>query len=152
MGLLKPMEKWLLKRVERPNFQHVFLGNVNHHAQRGTGFHHRYRGKNPPTARVRRDPNGHEIKAQHTPWGAYKARVDVRDENGNWYQKQAWSSFFPDDWTPQQVNEAIGEAFKNSSPDPANPNKWRGVYDGKPIEGFYAGGQRKGWHSAWPVV
>ena len=153
MGLLKPMEKWLIKRIEKHKWQHIFQGHVNPRSGRGTGFHHRYKGKNPPTARVRRDPNGHEIKGAHTPEGAYKARVDVRDENGNWAPKQAWTSMFPDHWTPKEVGEAIDGAFKGSRPVPGSPNKWRGTYNGVDIEGFY--GQNslgRGWHSGWPVI
>lgn len=52
MGLLKPIEKRLLRRIEKYKYQHIFLGNVNPKKKEGTGFHHRYQGKNPPTARV----------------------------------------------------------------------------------------------------
>jgi hypothetical protein len=153
MGLLKPMEKWLIKRIEKPRYQHIFLGNVNRRARKGTGFHHRYQGKNPPTARVRRHPTtGNELRDPPNSHGAYKAKVDVRDEDGQWYEKRGKSSFFPDHWTPKQVDEAINSAFKNARPDPTNPNKWVGTHNGMQIEGFYQGNLRKGWYSAWPVV
>ncbi|WP_165963888.1 EndoU domain-containing protein [Actinomadura sp. KC216] len=153
LGLLKPIEKWLLKRIERPRYQHIFLGNVNRRANKGTGFHHRYQGKNPPTARVRRDANGNELKDPPNSHGAYRAKVDVRDEDGTWYRKNGKSSFFPDSWTPKQVDEAINTAFKNATPDPANPNKWVGnLPNGMQIQGFYSGNLKKGWYSAWPVV
>lgn len=153
MGLLQPIEKWLLQRIHQYKYQHIFLGNVNLKKKAGTGFHHRYQGKNPPTARVARDPKtGKELKLPPDKNGAYKSRVDVQDENGKWYKKKAWSSFFPDHWTPQEVDRAINHAFKNSKPDPMNPNKWVGVYNGMKIEGFYSGPSKGDWVSAWPVV
>ncbi|TNY38214.1 EndoU domain-containing protein [Thermomonospora catenispora] len=151
MGLLKPIEKWLLRRVEKYKYQHIFLGNVNPKKKKGTGFHHRYQGKNPPTARVARDSNGNEEIKKINSNGVYKAKVEVRGEDGKWYPKAGLSSFFPDHWTPKEVNDAIRHAFKNSRPDPTHPNKWIGQYNGVDIVGFYTQ-NRKDWVSAWPLL
>lgn len=150
-GLFTPIEKWLKRKVKHARYRHIFLGDVNMRARKGTGFHHRYGGKNPSTARVRRRPDGSEWINANGPGGTYKAKVEVKGPDGNWYAKNGSSSFFPDHWTPQEVDNAIKHAHANSTADLVNPNKWNGSYNGVPISGFY-GINGRGWKSAWPVV
>jgi hypothetical protein len=149
-GLFKPITQWLEAAVKHKRYRHQQLGEVNR-GGRGTGFHHRFMGQNPHSARVRVNQNGQEeILARH-PNGVYRARVDVRGDDGNWYPKTGASTFFPDNWTPQTVDDTIKNAFKNSRPDPSNPNKWIGEHNGFPVEGFYKQGSgNRDWHTAWP--
>jgi hypothetical protein len=133
-------------------YQHVFGGHVNMSPPpRGTGFHHRHNGWNPPGARVRQDADGMEIILQRKPSGTYRARVDVQGPDGNWHPKRGASSFFPDSWHPQRVDNAIREAFRDRTPHPTEPNIWRGTADGLDIEGFYADPAQSHWYSAWPT-
>ena len=47
----------------------------------------------------------------------YEAVVDVKDVSGNWIRKTAnnqKSSFFPDNWSEQQVIDAVNEAYSLS--------------------------------------
>ncbi|MEV4141043.1 EndoU domain-containing protein [Dactylosporangium sp. NPDC049742] len=68
---------------------------------RGSGYHHRHNGWNPPGARVRRDAEGREIVLERNPSGTYRARVDVQAADGTWHPKDGSSTFFPDNWHPQ---------------------------------------------------
>jgi hypothetical protein len=153
-GVFEPVEKWLKARVRHPRYRHVFHGDVNMHAvpgPRGTGFHHRHNGWNPPGARVRTDADGMEMILERNDTGTYRARVDVQGPDGNWYQKRGSSSFFPDSWHPQQVDHAINDAFRNRRPHPTEPDKWIGSSNGLDIEGFYSDPGQSHWHSAWPT-
>jgi hypothetical protein len=152
-GVFQPVEKWLRSRLRHRRYQHIFHGHANMHATppRGTGFHHRHNGWNPPGARVRRDADGMEIILRRNPTGTYRARVDIQGPDGNWHPKQGASSFFPDSWHPQQVDDTIKSAFAGRSPHPTNPNMWRGTANGLNIEGFYDDAARGHWYSAWPV-
>jgi hypothetical protein len=152
-SIFEPVERWLRARMRHPRYQHVFGGDVNMrgHPPRGTGFHHRHNGWNPPGARVRKDAQGMEIVTQRNPTGTYRARVDVQGTDGNWYPKQGTSTFFPDNWHPQRVDDAIQDAFRNRSPHPTELDKWRGSSGGLQIEGFYSDPGQNHWYSAWPV-
>ncbi len=47
------------------------------------------------------------------------------------------STFFPDTWTPKEVNRAIETAFTNSEVVEGSMNMWRGTYKGIRIEGYF---------------
>ncbi|MCT2276948.1 EndoU domain-containing protein [Micromonospora chalcea] len=151
-GLFTPVEKWLRARMRHRRYAHIFRGHVNTNANppRGTGFHHRFMGENPPGARVRVDADGREMILERHADGTYRARVDVQDDGGVWRQKRGSSTFFPDNWTPQRVDETIEGAFRSGGPHPDDPNKWQGRANGLLVEGFYNPGGTT-WYSAWPV-
>jgi hypothetical protein len=154
-GLFRDVERWLTARLRHPRYQHRHVGHVNPHAPggpRGTGFHHRFGGQNPPGARVRVDPNtGREMILEHGYHGTYRARVDVQDAAGNWHPKRGSSTFFPDNWTPQTVDETVNDAFRRRDPHPTDPDKWRGSANGLTVDGFFDSSGH-GWYSAWPVI
>jgi hypothetical protein len=153
-GLFRDIERWLTARLRHPRYQHRHAGHVNTGGPRphGTGFHHRFMGQNPPGARVRIDPNtGEEMILEHGFHGTYRARVDIMDEHGTWVPKRGASTFFPDNWTPQTVDQTVHDAFHSRTPHPTDPDKWRGSAGGLTIDGFYdSSGQ--GWYSAWPII
>ena len=86
--------------------------------------------------------------------GAYTAKPEYWNPNGNppgWTPKGGnggVSSFFPDHWTAAECDAAIGGAFNNATS--IGGNKWRGVYRGVVIEGYYGQGGSLG--HGWPVV
>jgi hypothetical protein len=108
--------------------RHTMFGE---RGDRPGGFHHRPGGQNPPGARVirvtRRDPRT----------GVYEARVAMQDRStGQWHEKTRISTFFPDDWTPEQVDNAVTGAFAKAVKDPET-GTWTGRYRGITIQGFY---------------
>ena len=148
-GLFEPAVKWLRKKIARGGrYHHIFRGEVRRGPGgnlRGSGWHHRFMGQDPPDRRVtqinRTDVNG-----------TYHADVQMRGPGGQWYDKPGGSSFFPDNWTPQRVDRTINDAFAGSSPIPGTNNRrWEGVADGIPIQGSYRRNGRD-WDSGWPVV
>ena len=83
--------------------EHIFEGELNA-SNRAVGFH--YEGF--PTAKGRAIP-GTEITPNDL--GVYKAKVEVSGVAK--ISNSGFSSFFPKDWSPQQVVDAINEAFAN---------------------------------------
>ena len=81
---------------------HIFKGVVNKQGL-ATGYH--YEGIEPTGGRV--IPG---TKTLPDKYGVYKAKVSV-----NGIIKTNRSTFFPRDWTPQQVVNAINEAYANRS-------------------------------------
>lgn len=155
-GLFKQVEAWLRSRMRQHRYQHVFQGQVKfyppNNSPGASGFHHRFQGQNPPGARVRRDANGNEMITQQGPDGIYRARVDVQAPNGTWIPKNAQSTFFPDRWTPQQVDDAISNAFRNRTLDPGNSQRWYGPGpNGMMISGFVDPGSDR-WKTAFPLI
>jgi hypothetical protein len=161
-GLFEAAIKFL-KRAERrarpgrmtPHFrEHVFKGHVKPGMPKGSGYHYRPGGRDWPGRRLK---PGSKVIDPRT--GAYRAKPEFFDPtmnppHGAWKPKNGpnggESSFFPDHWTPAQVDAAIPGAFRNSSPVPGFPNKWRGVYNGVTIEGFYD--PPAGYTHGWPIV
>jgi hypothetical protein len=94
------------------NLHHVFQGEINRKGA-AVGFHSRPGGRDPDTARLVR------LRDRPNRAGVYTAVIEVRD-GSQWREK--FSSFFPDNMSPDQVTAAILAAFKNS--DKAQP--WRG--------------------------
>lgn len=88
---------------------------------RAVGFHHE--GSANGRSRL---VAGTETKPDAA--GVYRARVEVRDDNGQWITKPSPSTFFPKHWTRSQVRTAILEAFANRS-DMGNGN-WTGKTSG----------------------
>jgi hypothetical protein len=108
------------------------------------GYHYRPGGEDFPGRRIgpvtRRDPAT----------GVYEAPVQFERPpgSGNWVNKvgAGRSTFFPDDWTQAQCDDAINRAFH----DPAttkNGGVFNGVVNGVKIQGYYdqaTGGLRNG--------
>lgn len=78
---------------------HIFQGDINRHGKAG-GYH--YEGfpeaKGQVVAKSKTKPDAH---------GVYRAKVTI-----DGVSKQAQSTFFPQEWTPQQVVDAINEAYE----------------------------------------
>ncbi|MEW2328595.1 EndoU domain-containing protein [Micromonospora chersina] len=149
-----------LKRANRRNRpgrmnahfrDHVFGGHVKPGQPKGSGYHYRPGGEDFPGRRlkpgtVNRDPRT----------GAYEAEPEFFDPtrnppHGEWKPKagnNGVSSFYPDHWTPAEVDAAVPGAFNNAVP--AGGNMWRGTYRGLTIEGFYDGAG--GFTHGWPVL
>lgn len=97
------------------NQAHVFDGEVNKRGQ-AVGFHHRSGGKDPSTATM--------TKATSDPdhQGIYTGKVAVNDpKTGTQVPKRAESTFYPDDKTPKEINNAIQGAYVNRKPVPGKP-------------------------------
>jgi len=140
-------------RLDHHRREHVFRGEVkrppnNPNAPYGSGYHYRPGGQDFPDRRI--VPGSIN---RPTPNGPYTARPEYRDPvTGRWVPKsgnQGVSTFFPDHWTPAQVDAAIPEAFRNARPIP-NTNMWEGTYKGVRIEGWYGPGQTLG--NGWPTL
>jgi hypothetical protein len=153
LGIFEDAVRWMRKRVQRSRgHHHVFLGEVRKvdGAWRPSGYHHRFMGVDQKGRRV--------VDIDGTgPAGTYRGRVEMQGPDGQWYRKTARSSFFPDNWTPRKVGEAIDEAFANSSPVTASwrngrYTRWRGTGHGITIEGSYKKSTPNKWDSGWPVI
>ncbi len=87
------------------NYLHIAAGEINRRGE-AMGYHHRYGGVDPPGSRVLR------IVQPPDASGVYRARVAIRDpETGEWIDKRAPSTFFPDAMTDEDVVAAILAAF-----------------------------------------
>ena len=80
--------------------EHIFSGMINKKTKKAVGFH--YEGLDGVDGKVL------EIIEPPNKYGVYKAEVKIAGK-----VKNGTSSFFPKDWTPQQVVDAINEAFEN---------------------------------------
>ncbi|GAA1893336.1 EndoU domain-containing protein [Asanoa iriomotensis] len=143
-------------RRERPgrlsvwSRDHVFKGHMYPGATHGSGWHYRPGGMDWPNRRI--DPS---TVTRRSSTGAYSATVQYFDPtippSGVWRDKHGndgVSSFFPDHWTPSEVENAINTAFHRSTPVPGS-NRWRGTYRGMRIEGYYDNGDVG---HGWPVI
>lgn len=86
------------KNFAKKTLEHIFDGTINSKGK-ATGYH--YDGisdsKGSIIAGTESKPDEH---------GVYTAKVEV-----DGVKKNGFSSFYPDDWTPQQVVDAINEAY-----------------------------------------
>ncbi len=111
------------------NKTHIFQGEIN---RRGlaVGYHHRANGKDTNNARMVK------ITGLTNRQGIYIGRVEIRNPaNGQWVSKLSSSTFFPDQWSQDQVLTEIQSAFAS-----ANKAKepWQGTSpSGLKIEGYY---------------
>jgi hypothetical protein len=113
------------------NQVHIFQGEINRKGQ-AVGYHHRLNGKDTNNARM--------IKLTGLPnrQGVYFGRVEIRNAaTGQWVSKLSSSTFFPDNWSQQQVLSEIQGAFADSSN--KSQERWQGTSpSGIRIEGFYS--------------
>jgi hypothetical protein len=142
--------------VERP---HLFCGEVNRR-DRGTGFHHRPGGENPPTARFAR------IVERNAATGVYVADGIEIFDGEEWRRKRTISSFYPDSCAPAEVLASVAHAASNATCGYPN-GKWRGPSapgtaaegyclgeDGSvlTLEGYWRSEAQRIVRTAWPLV
>jgi Bacterial EndoU nuclease len=101
-----PRSKWTA--TDPPiNLAHIDTGEINWRGE-AVGYHHRSNGVDPAGARVLR------ITGPVDGSGVYRARVALRDPmSGQWMDKRASSTFFPDAMSDAEVIEAVLAAFHN---------------------------------------
>ena len=89
------------------NIVHIDTGEINRRGE-AVGYHHRPNGVDPPGARVLR------IVQPPDASGVYRARVALRDpESGEWIDKRAASTFYPDAMSDDDVIQAVLAAYRN---------------------------------------
>ena len=110
--------------------RHTLLGERD---GRASGWHHRPGGIDPPGAKVIK------VTKRDNRTGVYNARVAMLNRrNGEWREKRGGSTFFPDHWTPEDVDNAITRGFH--SPDVVKDpetGRWSGKFNGVHLKGFY---------------
>jgi len=88
------------------NLVHIDYGEINRHGE-AVGYHHRPNGVDPPGARVERIVQPPDAN------GVYRARVALRHPaTGDWIDKKARSTFFPDALSDDEVVESVLAAFQ----------------------------------------
>ena len=92
----------------RHGLEHIFDGTVNKKGK-ATGYHYSRvedsKGRILDGTRSKKDANG-----------VFTAKVEV-----DGVKKDGFSSFYPEDWSPQDVVDAINAAYKDAMNDPKNP-------------------------------
>jgi hypothetical protein len=100
-----------LKNTEnfsRHGLEHIFDGTVNKKGK-ATGYHYSRvtdsKGRILDGTRGKKDENG-----------VFTAKVEV-----DGVKKEGFSSFYPEDWSPQEVVDAINTAYRDALADKQNP-------------------------------
>ena len=92
----------------RHGLEHIFDGTINKKGK-ATGYHYSRvedsKGEIIGGSRGKKDENG-----------VFTANVEV-----DGVKKDGFSSFYPEDWSPQDVVDAINTAYKDALNDPKNP-------------------------------
>lgn len=140
-------------RMDEWGVEHVFRGHTRPGAPKGSGYHHRPGGNDMPGRRV------DTSTSTNYPNGVYTGRTEYFDPtlnppNGTWKPKAGnggVATFFPDNWSTQRVDNAIADAYRNSSPKPGASNMWVGSADGVRIEGYYRSNVPHGYSHGWPT-
>lgn len=118
------------------NFAHIEKGEINRRGE-AVGYHHRANGIDPPDAKVLR------IVQPPDPNGVYRARVALRDPmSGEWIDKRAASTFFPDAMSDDAVIAAVLAAYHDG----------RMRRDGEFIGDSGHGFMIEGWYYAGRIV
>ena len=122
----------------KKTLEHIFDGTINSKGN-ATGYHY---------TRIT-DSKGEVIEgteSQKDRHGVFTAKVKV-----NGVKKNGFSSFYPEDWTPQQVVDAVNEAYDSALSDPSNPHGslWIG-YSGDLEIDMYLDGSKK-ITTAYPI-
>jgi hypothetical protein len=87
---------------------HIETGEINRRGQ-AVGYHHRPNGVDPPGAKVLR------VTQPPDAAGVYRARVALHDPaSGQWVDKRASSTFFPDGLSTGEVIEAVLNAYRSA--------------------------------------
>lgn len=96
------------ENFSRHGLEHIFDGTVNKKGK-ATGYHYSKvsdsSGRILDGTRSKKDENG-----------VFTAKVEV-----DGVKKEGFSSFYPEDWTPQDVVDAINTAYKDALNDKQNP-------------------------------
>ena len=88
------------------NLVHIDYGEINRHGE-AVGYHDRLDGVDPLYPRAERIVQPPDAN------GVYRARVALRDPaTGDWIDKKAPSTFFPDAMSDDEVIEAVLAAFE----------------------------------------
>ncbi len=117
---------------------HIFEGEINKKGK-AVGFHcsqiENSKGKILEGTRSKTDRHG-----------VFTAKVEIAG-----VKKNGFSSFYPSDWTPQEVVDSIHRAYQDALKDPDNPHGslWIG-YDGNIEIDMYLDGEKK-IKTAYPV-
>ena len=106
---LKNTENFASKKV----IKHILEGEINKRGK-AVGFHL----EDIPTSKGK--IIGEKTKEDNN--GIYKAKIEI-----DGIEKKDKSSFFPKEWTPQQVIDAINEAYNNKIPINIQKTKFKGV-------------------------
>lgn len=106
---LKNTENFASKKA----IKHILEGEINKRGK-AVGFHL----EDVPTAKGK--IIGEKTKEDKN--GIYKAKIEI-----DGIEKRDKSSFFPKEWTPQQVIDAINEAYDNKVPINIQNTKFKGV-------------------------
>jgi hypothetical protein len=118
---------------------HIFHGEVDTKGGRSLGWHYE-----PSADRAKGTYVKEGTRSAPDKYGVYKANVVIEG-----VLKKEQSSFFPKDWTPEQVERAILEAYENGKPKPGLPWIIEGTAtDGMTIEIRTQGGRIR---TAYPV-
>lgn len=97
------------KNFAKKTLEHIFDGTINSKGN-ATGYHY-----SKVTDSKGKIISGTESgKDDH---GVFTAKVKVSG-----VKKNGFSSFYPEDWTPQQVVDAINEAYNDALSDKSNPH------------------------------
>lgn len=112
LSSLKNTQHFLKSAIE-----HIFEGEINRNGQ-AVGYH--YEGLASSKAKVIESTRSKEDKN-----GVYRAKITIEGK-----EKNAFSSFFPKNWTMQQIVDAINEAYENKKLESGN------IYNGKTKSGI----------------
>ena len=98
-----------VENFAKKTLEHIFDGTINSKGN-ATGYHY-----SKVTDSKGKIISGTESdKDEH---GVFTAKVKV-----NGVKKNGFSSFYPEDWSPQQVVDAINEAYNDALGDKSNPH------------------------------
>jgi hypothetical protein len=130
-----PAGKWT--QTDPPiNFAHIEKGEINRRGE-AVGYHHRPNGIDPPGAKVMRIVQPPDAN------GVYRARVALRDPmSGEWLDKRAASTFFPDAMSDDAVIAAVLAAYHEGR------MRRDGEFIGQSGHGFMI----EGWYHAGRIV
>ena len=99
---------------------HIFFGGVDSKKGTSGGWHHEPSGDLAKGTYVKEGTRSAPDK-----YGVYEANVVIEG-----VQKKERSSFFPKDWTQEQVEKAVLEAYENGKLQPIKPWVLRGTASG----------------------
>lgn len=141
------------RKMDPENLSHMMKGDVKPGANRGSGYHYRPGGNDFEGRRLK--PG---TKKDLGDKGVYSAEPEFFDKAmppppGQWKPKSGpggTSAFFPDHWTPEQVDKSVGDAFRNSKQHPTDSSRWLGEVDGVKISGYYDSSTPHGYTHGFP--
>lgn len=103
--ILAYSEDYVAELTEKSK-QHILWGEINK-SGRAVGGHF-YGAIERGTLRIR--PN---TKVEERDFDIIRAFIDIRGDDGQWIQKSAKTTFFPRNWSENDVLNAVSRAFRN---------------------------------------